>query len=310
MKVTIIILNWNRLKDTLECLESLKEMSLRDCRLSVLVVDNASSDNSVTEINKFLNSKSNNNNKKITWKLIKTDENLGFAGGNNFGISYSLEESPDYLILLNNDTLVDKNTLNGLLDAAKDDPDAAIISPKIYFAKGFEFHKNRYKKNELGKVIWYEGGIIDWNDIYGNNNGVDEVDNGQFNKTTDTDFATGACMLLNCVAIRKVGMFDEKYFMYFEDVDLSQRMKKHGWKVLFTSQAKLWHKVAQSSGVGSELNDYFITRNRLLFAFRYASIRTKFAIFRESLRLFIKGRKWQKKGVEDFYFSNFGKGSW
>src|SRR3989344_7915845 len=225
MKVTIIILNWNRLKDTLECLESLKEMSLRDCRLSVLVVDNASSDNSVTEINKFLNSKSNNNNKKITWKLIKTDENLGFAGGNNFGISYSLEESPDYLILLNNDTLVDKNTLNGLLDAAKDDPDAAIISPKIYFAKGFEFHKNRYKKNELGKVIWYAGGIIDWNDIYGNNNGVDEVDNGQFNKTTDTDFATGACMLLNCVAIRKVGMFDEKYFMYFEDVDLSQRMK-------------------------------------------------------------------------------------
>ena len=206
--------------------------------------------------------------------------------------------------------MVDKNTLNGLLDAAKDDPDAAIISPKIYFAKGFEFHKNRYKKNELGKVIWYAGGIIDWNDIYGNNNGVDEVDNGQFNKTTDTDFATGACMLLNCVAIRKVGMFDEKYFMYFEDVDLSQRMKKHGWKVLFTSQAKLWHKVAQSSGVGSELNDYFITRNRLLFAFRYASIRTKFAIFRESLRLFIKGRKWQKKGVEDFYFSNFGKGSW
>ncbi len=302
MKVTIIILNWNRAKDTLECLESLKKMSLGDCRLSVLVVDNASIDYSVEKLRTY--------QKANRFELLINKSNLGFAGGNNVGIRYALERGADYVMVLNNDTRVDPLLVTRIIEVAEKYPDFGAASPKIYFEKGYEFHKKRYKKVDLGKVIWYAGGKIDWNNVYGVARGVDEVDKGQFERVEDTDFATGTCMLLSRKALREVGMFNERYFMYYEDTELSVRMKKNGYKVLYVPKASVWHKVAQSSGIGSELNDYFITRNRLLFAFRYASIRTKFAIFRESLKLFLKGRRWQKKGVKDFYFANFGKGSW
>ena len=98
--------------------------------------------------------------------------------------------------------------------------------------------------------------------------------------------------------------------MYLEDADLSLRMRRAGWKVLYTPYGHLWHKVAQSSGIGSDLNDYYITRNRLLFGMRYASLKTRLALYKESLRFLLDGRDWQKKGVMDFYLGRFGKGSW
>ena len=151
---------------------------------------------------------------------------------------------------------------------------------------------------------------MDWDNIYGSNHGVDEVDKGQFEKTRETDFATGACMLLRSEALKDIGLFDEKYFMYLEDADLSEKLKKKGWEVLYTSKTEIWHKVAQSSGIGSDLNDYFITRNRLLFGMRYAKCRTKLALVRESFKLLLTGRRWQKTGVRDFYLGRFRKGSW
>ena len=105
-------------------------------------------------------------------------------------------------------------------------------------------------------------------------------------------------------------MYDKRYFAYLEDADLSQRIREAGWKVLYSPNAHLWHKVAQSSGIGSDLNDYFLTRNRMLFGMRYASLRTRFALLRESLRLLVNGRKWQRIGIRDFYFGRLGKGSW
>lgn len=310
MKISIIILNWNRPKDTVECLKSIKKLKLRRAwKVQIVVVDNASTDNSVKKINKFL---TNNIDKKKNFKssLIENKKNLGFVGGNNVGIDHALKQDVDYLLVLNNDTVVDSELLKGLIKSAQDFPKAGAISPKIYFAKGYEFHEDRYKKSELGKVIWYAGGNIDWNNIYGMNRGVDEVDNNKFMEVEPTDFATGACMLLRAQAIKEVGKFDDKYFMYFEDSDLSMKLKKNDWLVLYTPHAHLWHKVAQSSGIGSDLNDYFITRNRMLFGMRYASLRTRFALYRESLKLYWKGREWQKKGVVDFYLRNFGKGSW
>ncbi len=117
-------------------------------------------------------------------------------------------------------------------------------------------------------------------------------------------------MFFKADVLRKVGLFDNRYFAYLEDVDLSQRIKRTGWKALYVPPAHLWHKVAQSSRVGSDMNDYFIHRNRLLFGMRYAAIRTKVALFRESLRFLLNGRKWQKRGVLDFYLRRLGKGSW
>ena len=307
MKVSIIILNWNRKKDTVECLESIENLQISGFELEIVVVDNASSDGSQKAVEQIFKKIAKKN---VSCKQIRNKANLGFAAGNNVGMKYALDSGADYLLVLNNDTEVDKGLIKKLLEIANKHPKAGAISTKIYFAKGFEFHKNRYKKQDLGKVIWYAGGDMDWDNVYGSNHGVDEVDKGQFEKTKETDFATGACVLLKDEALENVGLFDEKYFMYLEDADLSQRLKKNGWEVLYTPKTDIWHKVAQSSGIGSDLNDYFITRNRLLFGMRYAKCRTKIALVRESFKLLLTGRKWQKSGVRDFYLGRFGKGSW
>jgi len=307
MKVSIIILNWNRKKDTIECVESVSKLQILDCEVEVIVVDNNSKDGSQEAVEKIF--KKLGNKKNLYYKQIKNKENLAFAAGNNVGMRYALESGADYILVLNNDTEVEGELVNKLLVVAKKYPKAGAISPKIYFAKGFEFQK-RYKEADLGKVFWYAGGDIDWDNIYGTNHGVDEVDKGQFDKTEDTDFATGACVFYRSKALREVGLFNEKYFMYLEDAELSQRLRDRGWRVLYTPETKIWHKVAQSSAIGGELNDYFITRNRLLFGMRYAKLRTKLALIRESFRLLFKGRKWQRIGVRDFYLTRLGRGSW
>ena len=308
MRVSIIIVNWNRKKDTLECLQSMEKINT-DFKLEIIVVDNASKDGSRIEVKKFLK-KAFLSRKNFRFELIKNKENLGFCGGNNVGINHALNHGADFILLLNNDTFVDKNFLVNLLKAFKKYPKAGILSPKIYFALGYEFKKDLYKSGDLGKVFWYAGGDFDWDNIYGSNHGVDEVDTGQYEKTRETDFATGACMLLKRELLEEIGLLDEKYYMYFEDSDLCVRAKEEGWRVLYVPKSFIWHKVSQSSGIGGALNDYFIIRNRLLFGMRYASMRTRFALYRESLRLLRSGRKWQKKGVLDFYFRKFGKGSW
>lgn len=299
-KVAIVILNWNGKEDTLECLKSLEKLNVEGYQLQIFVVDNASTDDSVGTIEK----------RYENINVIKNRENLGFAEGNNVGIKRAFKNDSDYIVLLNNDTIVGKDLINGLVETFNENPDAGIISPKIYFAPKFEFHKDKYKKSDLGKVIWYAGGKFDWDNVLGSHRGVDEVDEGQYDQLIETDFATGCCMAVKSEVFKKVGLFDKEHFLYLEDVDLCERAKRKGWKILYSPSPHLWHKVAQSSGIGSELNDYYITRNRLLFASRYASLRAKLALFRESLKLLVSGRYWQRRGVLDFYFGNFGKGSY
>ena len=303
VKVSIIIVNWNRKKDTLECLSALAKSTLSGIEAQIIVIDNASTDGSVEAIKAF-------DIKNFDLKLIKNQRNLGFAKPNNQGILAAQVWGADFILLVNNDLLVSPDLIEKLVSTAKQYPRAGAISPKIYFSKGFEFHKDRYKKTEAGKVIWYAGGDIDWDNVIGSNHGVDDVDEGQYEKTIETDFATGACMFLRTEVLKQAGLFDERYFMYLEDGDISLRLKKKGWGVLYSPKAHAWHKVAQSSGIGSELNDYFITRNRLYFGFKYAPIRAKFALLREGVRLLFSGRIWQKRGVRDFFLLRFGRGGW
>lgn len=299
-KVWAILVNWNRPNDTLGCVRSLL-LNKDGFDLKVLIVDNASSDNSVKMLSRAFSK-----NKEI--KMLKSNKNLGFTGGNNLGIKYAIKSGAEYLLIINNDTVTDKNLVKNLLETFDNYPNLGIASPKIYFSPGFEYHKE-YKKSELGKVIWYAGGVIDWDNVYGKNWGVDEVDLGQFDREKEIDFATGACMMVRKDLIKKIGEFNDKYFAYMEDVEFSQRVKRSGFKIVFNPKAFLWHKVSQSSGIGSELNDYYITRNRLLFGLKYAKLKTKLALLKEALTFLQFGRPWQKKGVLDYAFGNLGKGS-
>ncbi len=297
-KIGIIILNYNGEKDTAQCLESIGNTQITNYKLQIFVVDNGS-------IQKF---KVNSSEGEI--RVIREDINLGFAAGNNVGIKAALDFGAEFALLLNNDTLVDKNLITELVRVAESDSKIGIVVPKIYFAKGFEFHKNRYKKEDLGNVFWYAGGLMDWKNIIGHHRGVDEVDKGQYKKEEETEIATGCCMLIKKNVFEKIGFLDEKYFLYYEDSDFSQRAKKSGFTIVYAPKGILWHKNAGSAGgSGSSLQDYYITRNRLIFGTKYAPLRSKVSLIRESIRLLINGRKCQKKGVLDFYLRKFGKGN-
>ena len=299
--VFISILNFNGKKNTLDCIESLKKIKISNFILTIVVIDNGSSEQLNLEDGIF---------KTIKLKVIKIKQNLGFSGGHNVGIKYGLANGADYILILNNDTYVHKDFLEELLKVSEEDREIGIVVPKIYFAPEFEFHKNRYSKNEQGKVFWYAGGEMDWKNVIGHNRGVDIVDKGQFDLTEETEIATGCCMMISKNVFEKVGMLDEKYFLYYEDSDLGMRAKKVGYKIMYSPKAIIWHKNAGSAGgSGSVLQDYYITRNRLIFGMKYASFRSKFALARESLSLLLNGREWQKRGVWDFYSVRFGKGS-
>jgi len=299
-KVFLVILNWNGGEMTLDCLQSLEGIKSDGFSVEVIVVDNGSTDDSVERIRKT--------EPKV--KIVENKKNLGFAEGNNVGIRYALENRADYICLLNNDTRVDPDFLVELFKVAQSDKKIGLIGGKIYFEKKYEFFKDKYKDSQRGKVIWYAGGLIDWNNVYASHRGVNEVDTGQYDQTVETEYISGCLMFGAREMFRKAGLFDKRYYLYFEDVDLSQRIRKEGFKLIFYPKAKIWHLNSGSSGSGSSLHDYFITRNRLLFGMKYASLRSKIALIKESLELLKNGRKWQKIGVRDFYFRRYGKGSW
>lgn len=302
-KIALIVLNWKQPQLTLDTLESIFKCQKNGFDYHVFLVDNGSPDDSVFQFKKKYK-----NNKRVT--ILETNDNLGYAGGNNFGLKAARKLDYDYYLVANNDILVAPDFLQKLYEASQRYPQA-VLTPKIYFAPGFEFHKDRYKKNEIGKVIWAVGSKIDWNNIYGSNIGIDEVDMGQYDKKQPIiDFISGCCFLISKQAIDKIGFFDDRFYLYMEDTDLTIRAKKFGFELRLVPESVIWHCNSGSSKPGSSLQDYFITRNRLLFGFKYASFRTKFALIRESLRFLLVGSIWRKRGVLDFYFGRFGKGSW
>ena len=297
--VFVIILNYNGKRDTVDCLDSLHKVKRDKFSLHTIVVDNYP---------KYPIDVDEKDYRQIVLKIIYNSQNLGFAGGNNVGIEYALKNEADYVLLLNNDTVVREDFLEKLFGFAEKRHDGGIIAPKIYFAKGYEFHKDRYKSEDLGKVIWYAGGLIDFRNVIGRHVGVDEVDKGQYDNPGETDFASGCCMLIKKEVFEKAGLLDEKYFLYYEDSEFSQRTKKAGFKIYYFPDSIIWHKNAGSAGgSGSDLQDYYITRNRLLFGLKYAPIRPRISLIREGLILVLKGRPKQRLGAKDYFLKRFGK---
>jgi GT2 family glycosyltransferase len=298
MKIALIILNFNGLVDTQNCLKSLADTVKNNFELEIIVVNND------------IHHQNDDIFKKINFQInvINNSKNLGFSGGNNIGIRYGLKNGADFVFIINNDTIVDKNCIQKLLDDAQKEKNIGIFGPKIYFASGYETHKEKYTPMNLGKVIWYAGGIIDWQNVLASHRGVDEVDLGQFDKISKTDFVTGCAMFIRRNVFEKIGLFDEKLFLYFEDVDFCIRAKKKGFNSYFIPQAYLWHKNAISSGgTGSDLQTYYMTRNRLIIGMRYAPWRTKLALFRENMFVLMKGNVFQKHAVGDFLRRKYGK---
>lgn len=319
-KLSIVILHYNGKEMLSQCLQALlsvinkEKKSLKNLEVEIIVVDNGSSDGSVSAIRKLKVTPPRLSRDEVgkgeTLKIVENKENLGFAEGNNVGIKKAIKEGADYIMVLNNDVIVKDAFWLPLIDFIKKHKKVGAVGPKIYFAPGREFHKARYQEKERGKVIWFAGGELDWKNVYAFHRGVDQVDTGQYDKPIETDFASGCCLLARSSTWEKAKFFDERYFLYYEDSDLCLRLKKLGLKIFYVPEAKIWHINAGSSDCGGELQDYFITRNRLLFGMRWAPFRTKIALLRESIRTLLTGRKWQIIGIKDFYLNRFKKGSW
>jgi GT2 family glycosyltransferase len=297
--ISIIIVHYNTPKDTKECVESLLKIETKNFDYNIIVVDNASKD--LYSIPKSFPQH------KI--ELIRSEANLGFTGGNNLGISHATRKyNSDYYLLINSDTYVEPNFLLKLYQKMLANPQAGMASPKIYFAKNYEFHKKSYPRHQKGKILWYAGGSIDWLNILAFHRGIDELDRGHFDSQKTSDFATGCCVLVKRDIIERVGIFDKKYFLYFEDVDWSIRAIKKGFEILFVAQSVIWHKNAGSSdGSGSNIHIYYQNRNRYLFALKSASTRAKITIFKLLLRKLFKGNIVEKQAAFDFILGRFGK---
>jgi GT2 family glycosyltransferase len=293
-KISIIILNWNGWQDTIECLESLYQNNYPN--YDIIVVDNASNNDSINKIKEYCNGKLkvespsfeyNNSNKPIRvldpnvgtnrnesdlsssrkLNLIKNDENLGFAEGNNVGIRYALENlDPDYILLLNNDAVVDKNFLMEMLKVSESDNKIGITGSKIYYYD----EPNR---------IWFARGKISWKFCRGLNIGYNEIDNGQYDTIAEMEYASGCVFLIKVEVIDKIGLIDKRFFLYFEEIDWTLRASELDYKIVFAPKGKVWHKISKSGGgIKGKVGLYYITRNRWLLMKRWAN-KTDFAFF-------------------------------
>ena len=243
----IILVNYNGYKDTIECIKSLKNLKYNNYK--IIIVDNASSDNSINELNKYVGD---------NLLLLKSNENLGFSGGNNIGIKYALENDADYVMLLNNDTEVEPNFLEYMINAAESDKSIGIVGCKI-----------KYYDNK--NLLWYAGGQVNWFKFIGEHFGMREEDNGQYDKFKKISFMTGCCMLIKREVIEKVGMLPDEYFMYFEDVDFCVKVQEAGYKIVYEPKAVIYHKVGISGGgEESPFSIKWCTRNRIYFMNKYS----------------------------------------
>jgi len=297
--VSVLIVDYNGQDDTRECLKSLKKLKHEHFTFSVIVVDNGSKEPvQIAE-----------KDQPPRTHILRSDSNLGFTSGNNLGYEYAKEHyNPDYILLLNNDTVVDPQLIEDLLKCAKKNSKLGFVAPKIFFFPGREFHHDSYEKTERGNVLWYAGGSIDWRNLDAFHRGVNEVDRGQFDHQLESDFATGCTILIPKEIIEQIGFFEPQYFLYLEDVDVSMRAQLAGFPIYFCPVAKVWHKNAGSSGgSGSSLHTYYQTRNRLYFFFKFGGWRTKLTTTRFAFRLLLTGTQMERTGVFDWMTGQMGK---
>jgi GT2 family glycosyltransferase len=248
--VAVVVLGWNRRDDTLDCLRSLARVRWE--RLSVVVVDNGSTDGTVAAVRAAF----------PEVEVIRSEENVGFSDGNNIGIRASLEAGADYVMLLNNDTLVDEGVIEALVGEAERRPDVGALCPLIHYV-------------DPPDRIWYAGARFDPRAVHnGRHTGYGERDVGQYHAVREIGRATGAAMLVPRRVIEEVGYLDGRLFIQVEDVDWSLRMRTAGYRILFVPDAIVLHRVAMTSGGERAASTaYYEMRNTLFVSSWHAPLR-------------------------------------
>jgi len=201
--------------------------------------------------------------------------NKGYAHGINIGIKEAQNKGYKKFCVINSDVFVAHEFIEKISQSLEKNH-SSLIGGKIFYAPGFEYHKERYTQKDLGKVLWYAGGKNDWKNCLTIHRGVDEVDIDKYKKFERTDFITGCLMCFDESVVAKIGLWDESYFLYYEDADYCERAKRKEIALYYDPKIIIWHKNAQStSGSGSKLHQTFQRKNRLSFGLKYAPFKTK-----------------------------------
>lgn len=295
-RVVIVILNYNQLEDTLECLASLDRQKYDNAE--IVLVDNASSDGSPDAVA----------SRYPHIQILRNATNLGYAEGNNTGMRYALAQSRDYLMLLNNDTVVAPDCLAQLVAQAEREPEAAMLGPMVY----------HYDEPD---IIQSAGGVRSarWRFYH---RGQNEPDQAQYSQPEPVAWVTGCAILARSRCLGEVGLFDPRFFLYGEEVDWCLRAGEHGYKVIFVPGARVWHKGVQRRYAPSPQTTYYTARNELLLMRKHRAgtlnlVRTIARDARTLTSWTIKPR-WRDKrshrdalalGLRDFARGAFGEGS-
>ena len=263
-KVYIILLNYNGYNDTIECINSIKS-NIDLNKFEIIVVDNNSTDNSYQKLKKV---------EGII--LIKANQNNGFSAGNNIGIKYALKKCAEYVILLNNDTIVTKNCFDKMLNIMEENKDIGIMGNKVLY------YSNKDIINTYGGGINFNRGTA----MLGYENKYNTPDIPKF---MDTEFICGCCMLIRKEVFEKIGYLPEEYFMYYEDVDFCVNASKF-FRLSVCGDSEIYHKVSASSGgCKSEFSVKWNTRNRILFINKYCNkISTRTFFYLSRIIVFMK----------------------
>lgn len=279
-KVSIILLNYKGTKDTLSCIESLEKIEYDN--FEIIIVENDSPDDSYEVLSEAIGNKHT---------LIKSPSNGGFAKGNNIGINYALEKGTDFVLLLNNDTLVEKDFLREMINCYHRNKTVGMVGCKILYESRRD-------------LIWYGGGELNLKRFYGLHHGEGQKDCEDFNTEKEVTFNTGCVMLIPREVIQKIGTLPEEYFLYYEDVDYSLSVQEAGYKIYYCPRAVVYHKVSASTG--GEESPFAVewnTRNRIIFMnkFKHKVSRLEFLkakSFFYSTRI-IKLLQYKVKGQEE-----------
>ena len=239
--VSIVSVNWNEEEVSRLMLDSLRKVSYPS--FETLLVDNGSTRGNLDNVSSLYS----------RTKLIRSEENLGFAGGNNLAFPYVQGK---YILLLNNDTEVDPDFLGPMVDYLEENPSVGIVCPKLFFfdhpdtlqfAGATAFHPLTVRNRKLGYQV---------------------KDEGQFDEVREIAFANGACMLFRASLLEEVGPLYEGYFLYYEELDFCEKVKRAGYTIHMVPESKIFHKVSFSTGRNSPLKTYYFHRNRLRFVRR------------------------------------------
>jgi len=259
-RVSVVIVIWNGRSDTVECLTSFRGDPYPN--REIIVVDNGSSDDSVAVLRAQF--------PEVV--ILQTGKNLGFTGGNNVGIRHAIETGADYVYLINNDTLVEPDALAKLVEAAEANPGAGLVAPVIH-----DFDPPR--------AIWFAGSAMDlrrgaaWHD--------NTRQPSREEMPYEVPWITGCAMLIRADLLRRLGGFDDRYYLSWEDVDLSLRVRNEGQQLLIVPPARIYHKGGQSGKNLDGIYGYYTVRNSLLLASKHSGRdypRAAFTILGEALR--------------------------